>query len=268
MRVCLKCGKNIRDGADFCTACGAPAPAAAPEYNAGSAQADGSAQRSAGTVSTNVPLITLAPERNPMSKQRLIRTGKLMLGVTAVILIAIVGIFITAFLKTEPFKDNPLEETTLNDQSYRDCLALVGDVRNDNFDVLIKDIIQMEGDFQDYNFLAAYEELFEQIVPDDSSDPTAIKFRKCCFMVAYTEFTAKKYEDYASSGILASLYIDDADRYRTYADELWEMLNNAQTDEHLQLIIEYCDKNDIIRLKDTGESASSDSQAAETEPQE
>lgn len=252
MRICLKCGKNIRDGADFCTACGAPAPAAAPNQGAGNA---GPQPRSTGgassvPVTTDVPLITLAPERNPMSKQRLLRTGKLMLGVTAIILVAIVGVFAAAFLRTEPFKENPLEETTLNNQSYRDCLALVGDVRNDNFDVLIKDIIQMTGDFKDYNFLTAYEGLFKEIVPDDSSDELAIMFRDCCFMVAYTEFTAKKYEDYASSGILASLYIDDADRYRKHADTLWEKLNNAQTEEHFQIIIDYCEENDIIYRKD------------------
>jgi len=247
MRVCLRCGKNIRDGADFCTACGAPAPAAAPNQSASKA--------SYTPVSTDVPLITLAPERNPMSKQRLLRTGKLMLGVTAIIVVAIVGVFAAAFLRTEPFKENPLEETTLDTQSYRDCLALVGDVRNDNFDVLIKDIIQMTGDFEGYNFLTAYEELFKKIVPDDSSDELAIMFRNCCFMVAYTEFTAKKYEDYASSGILASLYLDDADRYRTHADTLWEMLNNAQTEEHFQLIIDYCDDNNIMRLKDTAQNS-------------
>ncbi len=256
MRVCLKCGKNIRDGADFCTACGAPAPAAAP----GSAQYQAQAEaKSSAPVSTDVPLITLAPERNPMSKQRLLRTGKLMLGVTAIIIIAIAGIFAAAFLDTDPFKENPLTETTLDNQSYRECLALVGDVRNDNFDVLIKDIIQMTGDFENYNFLTAYEELFKQIVPDDSSDRTAIMFRNCCFMVAYTEFTAKKYEDYASSGILASLYIDDADRYRNHADVLWEKLNNAQTEEHFQIIIDYCDENNIIRLKDIDVPAGSTS---------
>ncbi len=255
MRVCLRCGKNIRDGADFCTACGAPAPAAAPNQAAGKA--------SYTPVSTDVPLITLAPERNPMSKQRLLRTGKLMLGVTAIIVVAIVGVFAAAFLRTEPFKENPLEETTLDNQSYRDCLALVGDVRNDNFDVLIKDIIQMTGDFQDYNFLSAYEELFKKIVPDDSSDEMAIMFRDCCFMVAYTEFTAKKYEDYASSGILASLYLDDADRYRTHADTLWEKLNNAQTEEHFQIIIDYCEDNDIIyRKTPAGSTATSAADAA------
>ena len=250
MRVCLNCGKSIRDGADFCTSCGAPAPA--PEYTGG-ANTQRAADHTQGNITTDVPLITLAPERAPMTKQRLKRTGKMLAGVTAVILVVIAGIFAAAYLGTDPFKDNPFEATSesLNNEAYNQCLALVRDVRNDNFDTLINDIIQMEGDFEDYNFLTVYEGLFKEIVPDDSSDPMAIKFRNCCFMVAYTEFTAKKYESYSSSGFLASLYVDDADAYRAHADKLWEDLNNAQSDAHLQNIIDYCEKNNIIYLKDS-----------------
>lgn len=256
MRSCLTCGKTIRDGADFCTSCGAPAPAAPPEQNSASYQTNPgpSAQQAAGAaaggVHTDVPLITLAPERTPMSRQRLLHTGKLLLGVIAVIIIGIGTIFASAYLKTDPFKENPFVESSLSGESYNKCRALVSDVRNENFDLIIQDIIQMEGDFQNYNFLARYEELFKEIVPDDSSDPTAILFRNCCFEIAYTEFMAKKYESYASGGLLASLYVDDADRYRTHADELWNRLNNAQTEEHLQFIIDYCAENDIIHLKD------------------
>lgn len=259
MRTCLQCGKPIREGADFCTACGAPAPAAPPEQNAGrqtnpGPSAQQAASGAAGGVYTDVPLITLAPERTPMSKQRLLHTGKLFLGVVAVILLALGAIFASAYLKTDPFKENPFVESSLSGESYNKCRALVADVRNDNFDLIIQDIIQMEGDFENYNFLSVYEQLFKEIVPDDSSDPTAILFRNCCFEIAYTEFMAKKYESYASSGLLASLYIDDADRYRTHADELWNRLNNAQTEEHLQFIIDYCAENDIIHLKDAPSS--------------
>lgn len=270
MRVCLNCGKNIRDGADFCTSCGAPAPASAPNYNSESAQgADngassagfhpGAAAHSAtGGLTTDVPLITLAPERNPLSKQRLLRTGKLMLAVVSVIIIAIGGVFAAAYLKVDPNKDNPFVESSLSGESYRQCRALVNDVRNENFDLIINDIIQMQGDFKDYNFLMHYEELFEEIVPDDCNDSTAIKYRDCCYFVSYTEFLAKKYENYASSGLLAALYLDDAERYRNHADTLWNKLENAQTEEHLQVIIDYCSENEIIYLKDTPVSSPSD----------
>ena len=268
MRVCLNCGKNIRDGADFCTSCGAPAPAAAPDFDAQRAQAESAsaagfhagaaAHGATGGLSTDVPLITLAPERNPLSKQRLLRTGKLMLAVVAVIAIAIGGIFAAAYLKVDPNKDNPFVDTSLSGESYRQCRALVSDVRNDNFDLIIDDIIQMQGDFKDYNFLMHYEQLFEEIIPDDSNDKTAIMYRDCCYFVSYTEFLAKKYENYASSGLLAALYLDDAERYRNHADTLWEKLENAQTQEHLQIIIDYCRDNKIIYLKDTPTASSSD----------
>jgi len=259
MRVCLNCGKNIRDGADYCTSCGAPAPA--PQYTGGQ-NTSRAADSSYEPTTTDVPLITLAPERAPMTKQRLLRTGKLMAGVTVVILLVIAGVFGAAYLSTDPFKQSPFESASesLDNDSYNECLALVRDVRNDNFDSLINDIIQMEGDFEDYNFLSVYEQLFKEIVPDDSSDEMAVMFRNCCFMVAYTEFTAKKYESYSSSGFLASLYVDDADKYRAHADKLWEDLNNAQSEAHLQNIIDYCQTNDIIYLKDSGSGSGSDAE--------
>jgi len=267
MRVCLNCGKNIRDGADFCTSCGAPAPAPAPDPNAGSAQpntgssgfdANAAAAAATGGLTTDVPLITLAPERTPLSKQRLLRTGKLVLAVISVIILALGAVFAAAYLKVDPNKENPFEESTLSGESYLKCRALVNDVRNDNFDLIIDDIIQMQGNFKDINFLSHYEKLFGEIVPDDSSDKVAIMYRDCCFFVSYTEFLAKKYENYASSGLLAALYLDDAERYRNHANTLWDKLENAQTEEHLQMIIDYCSENNIIYLKDNSVSTSAD----------
>ncbi|MBE6758692.1 MAG: zinc ribbon domain-containing protein [Ruminococcaceae bacterium] len=264
MRVCLNCGKNIRDGADFCTSCGAPAPA--PEYNAEATRTEdasytqpggaASGQTASAGLSTDVPLITLAPERNPFSKQRLIRTGKMVLATTVVIILAVAAVFIAAIMETNPGKENPFTETTLSTEAYSQCRALVNDVRNDNFELIINDVIQMEGDFEDYNFLSRYEELFKGIVPDDSSDKTAVLYRDCCFFVAYSEFLAKKFENYASSGLLSSLYLDDAEMYRSHADTLWNKLENAQTEEHLQLIIDYCAEHNIIYRKADLASAS------------
>ncbi|MBE6758873.1 MAG: hypothetical protein E7554_02130 [Ruminococcaceae bacterium] len=150
---------------------------------------------------------------------------------------------------------NPFEQQPYR-QEYAQCYALVRDVRNDSFDLIIEDVINMEGDFEDYNFLVSYEQQFNEIVPDDSSDQTAILYRDCCFFVAYTEFLAKKYENYSSSGLLAELYIDDAEIYRAHADTVWNKLENAQTKEHLQSIIDYCKENDIIYLKEISPSIS------------
>lgn len=235
-RTCSSCGSPIRDGADFCSSCGTAAPA----VNSNPAS-NGS------ETLTTVPLITFAPQTNTFSKQRMIRYGKMLGGVVIVLIVALAAAAVAAWISTNPFKTSSFEavETT----SYSDCIALVSDVRNSNFDDIISDLINMEGVAEDYSFLKEYEALFKKIVPD-GADPTAVKFRNCCYMVSYTEFTAKKYKHYSERGLLGIFYVDDADQYRTYADELWQMLNDAKTDEELQAIIDYCAENDIIYLKD------------------
>lgn len=235
MRTCSSCGNTIRDGAEFCSACGTPAPA--------STESNPTAQGS--EVLTTVPLITLAPIENTFSKRRILRYGKIMGIFVLVMVLALAAAAGAAWVSTDPFKTSTFE--TVETDSYRQCLALVSDVRNNNFDDIVADLINMEGDAENYNFLQEYETLFKQIIPDDS-DPTAVKFRDCCFMVSYTEFTAKKYKYYSERGIVGIFYVDNADKFRAYADELWGMLSDAQTDEELQAIIDYCAENDIIYL--------------------
>ena len=207
---------------------------------------------------TTVPLITLAPMENSFSKQRMARYAKAVVVAVLVIVLALAGAAVAAWVSTNPFKSSTFE--AVEDQSYRECLALVNDVRNSNFDDIVADIINMEGDAENYNFLQEYETLFKNIVPD-GSDLTAVKFRNCCFMVSYTEFTAKKYKYYSERGLLGVFYVDDADKYRAYADELWSMLSDADTDEELQAIIDYCAERDIIYLADAPASVPTDAAA-------
>jgi len=165
-----------------------------------------------------------------------------------VLVLALAAAAVAAWVSTDPFKTSAIEEVETD--VYRQCLSLVNDVRNSNFDAIIEDLINMEGDAENYSFLREYEALFKEIVPDDS-DPTAVKFRNCCYMVSYAEFTAKKFKHYSESGIFGIFYVKEAELYRTHADVLWEMLNNAKTDAELQAIIDYCAENDIIHLKNT-----------------
>ena len=202
---------------------------------------------------TTVPLITLAPQENSFSKQRMIRYGKAVAISVVVIVLALAAAAVAAWVSSNPFKPSTFE--SVEDTSYRQCLSLVNDVRNSNFDDIVADLINMEGDAENYNFLQEYEKLFKEIVPDDSDD-TAVKFRNCCFMVSYTEFTAKKYKYYSERGLLGMFYVDDADKYRAYADELWAMLSDADTDEELQAIIDYCAEKDIIYLAGAPATAS------------
>lgn len=243
MKICPDCGVQVREDAVFCPGCGASFDpkkkrAQIPE-----------------AAMTTVPLITLAPQANTFSRQRLIRYAKLVIGVVLVTALALAAAAGAAWMRTKPFQTSAIE--SVDTDVYRKCLALVGDVRNDNFDNIVEDLVNMSGEAENYNFLAEYERLFKQIIPDtpedENVDPeeykTAVKFRNCCFMVAYTEFQAKRYENLADKALIGALYRKQADTYRNYADELWEMLNTAQGDEDLQKIIDYCADRDIIKLK-------------------
>lgn len=238
-RTCSSCGNPLRDGADFCSSCGAAAPQVTNNPTANGSE-----------MVTTVPLITLSPQNNTMSKQRMIRYGKMLVGVAVVLVLALAAAAVAAWISTEPFKTSAFE--SIETDSYRECLSLVNEVRNSNFDDIIEDLINMDGKAEDYNFLQQYEQLLKELIPDDS-DPTAVKFRNCCYMVLYTEFTAKKFSNYSESALFGWIYVDDADQYRIHADTLWEKLNDAKTDEELQEIIDYCRDNDIIYLKEAAE---------------
>ncbi len=237
MKRCQSCSSPIRDEAVFCPNCGTPLVAGAKR------EPEAECDRPV----TTVPLITLAPEENNFSKQRLIRYGKLLVGTVLVMAVALAVAAGAAWLQSKPLKQSSIE--SVETDSYRKCIALVADVRNDNFDNIVNDLITMSGDAENYNFLEEYEALFKQLVPDESSDATAIKFRNCCFMVSFTEFQAKRLENLAGKTLIGALYREDANSYRSYADELWDMLNSAESDLELQQIIDYCADRDIITLK-------------------
>lgn len=145
--------------------------------------------------------------------------------------------------------DNTGYITTFPDEDagYRECLALAAYVRNEDFETIENDLIQIAGSAEDVNFLNEYERLFRDIVPDDS-DELSVQFRDCCYMVSYVEFAAKLTMA-KSERFLGFFYVEDADKYRIHADYLWELLNNAHTHEQMQEIIDYCDVNELISLR-------------------
>lgn len=246
MKTCSSCGSSVRDEATFCTACGAPLKSGAQRSQDYGGEAP----------VTTVPLITLAPMPNSFSKQRAIRYGKTTVAVLAVIVLAIAAAAVAAWLSTDPFKESGFEE--VENDKYRQCLALVRDVRNDNFDDIVEDLVNMSGEAENYNFLTEYEKTFNSVVPDESSTEQEIKFRNCCFMVSYTEFQAKRYENLADKALIGTFYLGKADEFRRHADRLWDMLNASQSDAELQEIINYCDENDIIRLKEKSPEPAAD----------
>lgn len=247
MKTCSVCGGSVRDEAVFCTSCGAPMKSGAKRSS--------DPQDSSAPITT-VPLITLAPMPRSFSKQRVVRYGKTMIGIVLVIILAVSAAAVAAWLSTEPFKESGFEE--VQNDKYRQCLTLVSEVRNDNFDDIVEDLVNMSGEAEGYNFLTEYEKTFKRLVPDESSTEQEIKFRNCCFMVSYTEFQAKRYENLSEKALIGTFYLAKADQFRGYADELWGMLNDAKTNNELQAIMDYCDKYDIIRLKDSGAEVPAD----------
>lgn len=235
--VCSKCGKVFRDDANFCTGCGVAVDRSAQSGNGEASQ------------STTVPLIALAPVDKFYSKKNLKRAGIAagsIVGIVAMVVIVITVIYI--------FRQNPgamgskFNETDVSNDVYSASLALVADVRNDNIKDLMADLINSEGKADDYKFMAKYEQLFKEARGEDPSE-LEVMFTQCGFMVAYTEFCARKFEYYRDNMLFGGTVADDADRFRVYADRLYEMLLDAESETQLQAIIDYCAENDIIYIK-------------------
>lgn len=240
MKNCPRCNAPIREGADFCTSCGA--------------SADGSQQTNDRTSSAQtggrelVPLIVLAPQNSFASKRKLAQMGK-MLGIVALIVVLALGaVFITSMVSTNVSVSNNFAQSDISNEKYTQCIALVQDVRNDNLDEIMSDLLKSEGVAENYYFFSAYEDAFAQILGEEYT-ATEEKFSQCCMMVAFTEFTAKKYKYYSESMLFGSTLSESVDTFRIHADTLWEMLSTAESETQLQQIIDYCAENKIITLK-------------------
>lgn len=245
MAICSNCGKNLREDAVFCTGCGASVnnPSASRQntqnnYNPGS---DG--------MVTNVPLIALAPVEKFYSKKNLKKAGIAVGTITGIVLVIMGVLLVMALLQNNPgVMGSKFEETDVSNKVYSDCLALVADVRNDNIDALLKDIINDEGLAEDYAFINTYEKLFKEARGENPTE-LEVMFSQCSFLVAYTEFTARKFEYYRDNMVFGSTVADDADKFRQHADYLYETLVKAETEVELQVIIDYCADNKIMTIK-------------------
>ena len=125
-------------------------------------------------------------------------------------------------------------------------LALVNDVRNPNFDEVIDDLLSKSGKAEDYSFLEEYTNKFKEILGEEYSEEEKL-YCDCCYYVWYTEYEAKRYEWYSNnSGLLNYLYVGKANRYRKYADTLYDMLISSKSDTDLKNIKIYCVDHKII----------------------
>lgn len=267
MAFCSKCGKELRSGIRFCTGCGAAVPIEEPDAQggetAGSAAASGPASGSgAYTESTGntagasappreepdnrplAPTIVIAPPPE-RSKKKLAKTvAKAAIGSVLLVVVIIAGVWLTAWLMSNPFRSSPVEE--VDNEKYTRMLSLVDDVRNPNFDEVIDDLLTKQGKAENYSFLQEYTDKFNEILGDEYTDEEKL-FCDCCYFVWYTEYMAKRYEWLSkNSGLLNSLYTGKANTYRSYADTLYEMLCSADSVTDLNNIKTYCADHEII----------------------
>lgn len=276
MAFCSNCGNKLREGLKFCTRCGAPTgfdEAATPsggQQGGNTTSGTGSGPRNAGAEGTGykgykgykstvsggsetqtlvdtrptAPTIVIgpAPRKDPSRGVKSFAKGAL--GFFVAVAIIIIGVWTSAWVVSNFDTKTQIEEVDTDKQKM--MLALVDDVRNPNFDEVIDDLLSKSGKAEDYSFLEEYTAKFNEILGEEYTEEEKL-FCDCCYYVWYTEYEAKRYEWYSNnSGLLNYLYVGKADRYRKYADTLYEMLTSAKSDTDLKNIRIYCVDHKII----------------------
>lgn len=268
MPYCSSCGKELRSGLKFCTGCGAKVISDDEEtFEAGSANENrephannnehtehsyrANANDSSFKEDTRplAPTIVLAP---PVVRDKK-STAKLVLKcvATCVLVVAIImgGVWSAAWIMSQPFRSSSISE--VDNQKYVRMMALVEDVRNPNFEDVIDDLLKKSGNAENYSFLQEYTEKFDEILGTEYTDKEKL-FCDCCYFVWYTEYQAKRYEWLSkNSGLLNGLYTGKANSYRTYADTLYGMLRDADSETDMKNIKSYCEDHEIIADKKT-----------------
>ncbi len=266
MAFCSKCGKELREGLKFCTGCGAPTGFGESAASSGGQQGGnttggthshprntgaGGGYKSAGSetealVDTRptAPTIVIgpAPKKDPSRGVKGFAKGAL--GFFVAVAVIIIGVWTSAWVVSNFDTKTQIEEVDTDKQKM--MLALVDDVRNPNFDEVIDDLLSKSGKAEDYSFLEEYTNKFNEILGEEYTEEEKL-FSDCCYYVWYTEYEAKRYEWYSNnSGLLNYLYVGKADRYRKYADTLYDMLISAKSDTDLKNIRIYCVDHKII----------------------
>ena len=263
MAFCSKCGNELREGLAFCTKCGAAVNAgeksasqnanrsAAGYKSAASGNASGGGYKSAGSetealVDTRpmAPTIVIGPAPKKDPSRGLKSFAKGALGFFVAVAVIIIGVWTAAWVVSNFDTKAQIEE--VDDNKSKQMLALVDDVRNPNFDEVIDDLLSKSGKAEDYSFLEEYTNKFKEILGDEYTEEEKL-YCDCCYYVWYTEYEAKRYEWFSNnSGLLNYLYVGKANRYREYADTLYEMLTSSKSDTDLKNIKIYCVDHKII----------------------
>lgn len=194
-----------------------------------------------------VPLITLAPESGRFSRRKIVTFIGYAAGLFGVVAVALGVIFLSVWTQNNAISQNAFNEADIRTDVHDRCLALVRDVRSNSLDEIMGDVVNSSGVAKDYNFAEEYEKAFDEILGEDYTEMERT-FADCCFMVSYTEYWAKLYKHDSEKFLIGGLYKDKAEKYRRYADQLWDMLCKAETMSDLQAIIDFCANNKIIEV--------------------
>ena len=263
MAFCSKCGNELREGLTFCTKCGAAVSTAGrsassetSETTTGTGSATQHANAAGGYKSAGsetqtlvdtrptAPTIVIGPAPKKDPSRGLKSFAKGALGFFVAVAVIIIGVWTAAWVVSNCDTKAQIEE--VDDDKSKQMLALVDDVRNPNFDEVLDDLLSKSGKAEDYSFLEEYTNKFNEILGEEYTAEEKL-YCDCCYYVWYTEYEAKRYEWFSNnSGLLNYLYVGKANRYRKYADTLYEMLTSSKSDTDLKNIKIYCVDHKII----------------------
>ncbi|MDR1002706.1 MAG: zinc ribbon domain-containing protein [Oscillospiraceae bacterium] len=231
MNTCSNCGNAVRPQAQFCTKCGCKFEAAPEGGSAG------------GNVPvSDIPLVALAPIERLSIGRRIGRFMRLFLSVILVAALCLGGIAISVLISASPAQ-NPFVE--VDKTVYREALSLVEDVRNPAFSSVIDEVMYQSGEAENYEFLTEYKDKFKGMLTEQSSEEEE-NFAKASYYVFYAEYLARRYEYLAGKNALFRMfYQGKADKYRGYADHVYNILKTAESDIQLQNITMYCEEREI-----------------------
>ena len=251
MAFCSKCGNELREGLTFCTKCGAAVSSGEGKASSGNGdtttgtgsatqntKASGAGYKSAGSETQTLvdtrpmaPTIVIGPAPKKDPSRGLKSFAKGALGFFVAVAIIIIGVWTSAWVVSNFNTKEQIEEE---------------DVRNPNFDEVLDDLLSKSGKAEDYSFLEEYTNKFNEILGEEYTEEEKL-YCDCCYFVWYTEYEAKRYEWFSNnSGLLNYLYVGKANRYRKYADTLYDMLTSSKSDTDLKNIKIYCVDHKII----------------------
>lgn len=218
---CRNCSKEINDTAEFCNYCGHP--------------------------QKDAPKIVLSDEKIVKKRRKARRRAAKTVMFTLLIILIITGIAlgIAYYSKSLVFVQSPID--TVDNQLYRSCFSLIEDVRDDEFKTVIDDLMASSDTDE---FMVSYTKKFDQFLIDKKAaggytDDEKL-FVQTSHAVWYVNYQASVYERTISSGgMLEIAFKKDAEKFREYADQSYQLLKDAKTRREVEKVKQYLADKEI-----------------------